>query len=222
MALSLHALPVLKDCLPFKTVLSLGYPDVLAPVSVVNQFFGIHMEGTTDHGAWHGVKYPLPETMEFFERLGSKLTCVDIRPSRGVETVVDLNFPVTMGFFDLVIDSGTIEHCFHIGQALLNAAESVKPGGRIFHGTPMSMINHGFYNVCPTLYWDFYTQNGWTVEQFYAIDREGKFYDVPNAKRFQSVPEMVLYCLAKRPEDSPLKPLIIPVQEKYRVNPLLH
>lgn len=205
--------------MPAKEVLSLGYPDIVATQQDVARILGIVVLKTTDFGAWHGVKHPLPETMELFEKLGSKLTCIDIHASRGVERIIDLNIPTEIGLYDLVIDGGTIEHCFHIGTSLMNAAGAVKPGGRIFHGTPMSMVNHGFYNVSPTLFHDFYTQNGWEIERFYAVDRRGDTYDVPTTGRVQIGPEISLCCLAQRKDD---RPLIVPTQTKYLKNPDLH
>ena len=87
---------------------------------------------------------------------------------RGNELIVDLNYPnasfLLEGKYDLVIDNGTLEHCFNAGEALINAARMVKQkGGFIFHINPLSMINHGFYNFCPTLLFDFYDQNDFKI-----------------------------------------------------------
>lgn len=218
MGLKLHSLYALKLCLPVGEVLSLGYPDILVPQDKLESLFGVRVEKTTSFGGWHGVKFPLPESVEFFEKLGARLTCIDIYASRGCEQIVDLNYPVDVGQYDLVIDGGTIEHCFHIGQALLNSAGAVKPGGRILQGNPMNMMNHGFYNLSPTFLYDFYTQNGWEIEQFYAIDREDRVYEVPQVKRFAAPTETSIFCVAKRISDSPLK---VPTQSKYLTNPNL-
>jgi hypothetical protein len=55
-----------------------------------------------------------------------------------------------------VLDCGTTEHCFNVGQAIINAAHAVKPGGAIFHCFPMCVMNHGFWNASPTAFKDFY------------------------------------------------------------------
>ena len=219
MGLTLHSMEVIKSCLPAKRILSLGYPDIVVPCETIEQLFGISVSKTTDFGKWHGVKYRLPDTISLFNQMGSDIKCVDINASRGVEEIVDLNFPVDLGKFDLVIDAGTIEHCFHIGQAIINAASAVGPRGRIFHSNPMNSMNHGFYNLSPTIYWDFYKQNGWEIERFYAIDREQNIYNVPNLKRFLSKSEWNLLCVAQRTN---FMPLSIPVQEKYRLHSDLH
>ena len=164
MALALPALRTLAPHLRDAQVLSLGYPDILATEEEVEEIFGVKPEHTINAGAQHHIKRPLVETVALFKLLGSTLDCVDIVRTRGVERVLDLNEPHDLGEYDLVIDPGTTEHCFNIGQAMMTAARSVRVGGHIYHSHPLSMMNHGFYNVCPTMPYDFYTQNGWKVK----------------------------------------------------------
>lgn len=219
MGLNVPALLTLRDCLPAEKVLCLGYPDIVATQEQVKKIFNVDVEKTTDFGRWHGKDFPLPDTEELFGKLGISAKYIDVSPSRGVEEVCDLNFPTDLGEFDLVIDGGTIEHCFHIGQALMNAANAVKFGGTIMHTTPMSMINHGFYNACPTLFNDFYLQNGWQVELLIGSDSSGTFYDLFPVKRFQCMPELSIFCIAIRTSEGQVK---IPIQSKYALNPALH
>ena len=214
MALTLRALKLLAPYLKDAKVLSLGYPDLIAPDL---SFLGVSPSIFTDYGNWHGVDYGLPETMHVFELLGSTLDCVDIHASRGCERIVDLNCPQALGEYDLVIDAGTIEHCFHIGQALNNAAGAVKAGGRIFHSPPMSMGNHGFYNLNPTLFFDFYTQNGWVLENLSGVNKT-QHGPVPSTKRFTLPPEASLHVLARRTHGEPFR---TPMQSKYLENPEL-
>src|SRR5262249_30321510 len=59
--------------------------------------------------------------------------------------------------FDVIIDHGTIEHVFHIPNALLNLFRMLKIGGRLIHSSPTSnLVDHGFYMFSPTLFYDFY------------------------------------------------------------------
>src|SRR5262245_47593954 len=150
MGLALHAMKALAPHLKGARVLSLGYPDILATAQEVREIFGVEALDTIDAGAQHGIERPLVETMELVRLLGSTLECVDVIKWRGFERVLDLNEPHDLGSYDLVIDPGTTEHCFNIGQAIMNAARAVAVGGRIYHSPPLSMVNHGFYNVCPT------------------------------------------------------------------------
>jgi hypothetical protein len=216
MALTRHALEIVATYLGPR-VLSLGYPDILASAADIERGFGVRPTRFNDSGRWHGVAHPLPETIELFELLGASLECVDIVASRGVERIVDLNQPHDLGQYDLVLDCGTVEHCFNIGQAIVNAASAVKPGGRIFHTPPLSMVNHGFYNLNPTLFHDFYGQNGWEVELLRAADRE-RTYDIAATARVGVPSELSLYCVARRASDAPLR---YPTQTKYLLNPAL-
>jgi hypothetical protein len=218
MSIGIQILREIKRCLPAKSVLSLSYPDIISKVSEVNELFGIEVEKTTSFNQWHGKKYPLPDTEEVFEKIGCKLRCVDIVASRGCEEIVDLNYPVDLGQHDIVIDGGTSEHVFMIGQSLMNAANAVRPGGKIIQGLPVTWGNHGFYNVCPTVLWDFYTQNGWDIELFCGLDIAQETFLIRSTDRQDLPPHINVLVVAKRVTSSPMK---IPAQTKYLKSPTL-
>jgi hypothetical protein len=206
-ALPIHALSKLKPLLKGE-VLSLGYPDLDCTAEEVEKLFGYKPTRFNKENKWHGRKDPLPDSEELFEHLGVKLAVVDFVKERGMEIVADLNEAQDFGQFDLVIDPGTLEHCFNIGQALMTAAESVKVGGHILHLSPLNMPNHGFYNISPTLYHDFYSQNGWSAEMK-VIARP---FTVSPVDRFVVTSEHLVRCLAKRDVGGILK---MPIQSKY-------
>jgi hypothetical protein len=110
-----------------------------------------------------------------------------------------------------------MEHCFNIGQAMMNMASLVKLDGMIFHENPFIMPNHGFWSVNPTVYADFYEQNGFELVGCSA--RIGKLddaaiEDVPIKVRFNLRAELAtLMAAAVRIEVQPLK---FPVQSKYK------
>lgn len=116
-----------------------------------------------------------------YELLGfDRSVRVDWSDYEGAEEMLDLNAPVTPGHlcdaFDVVLDSGTVEHVFEIGRALRHCLRMAKPGGRIIHLTPSSnAINHGFYSVSPTLFADFYRSNGCEVEKLWLCRLRGNF-----------------------------------------------
>lgn len=214
MGMTASALSVMSN-FPAKRVLSLGYPDIIATPEMIQNIFNVTPTVFVDNGGWHGVSHELPETVAFFGLLGSELTCVDVHASRGVEMVMDLNYPQDIGKFDLVLDCGTTEHCFNIGQAIINAANAVAEGGVIFHTPPLSMINHGFYNLNPTLFHDFYTQNDWKIE-FMAGVQGGSLFAVEATTRYAVPSELSLYVVARRTN---MRPLSFPTQSKYLANP---
>ncbi|MDA9976073.1 class I SAM-dependent methyltransferase [Alphaproteobacteria bacterium] len=113
---------------------------------------------------------------DVFKALGVDFVISDVRASPTTHVVFDLNEPMPPSFvdnYDLIIDPGTIEHCFNIAQAMKNLAEMTKVGGFIFHQVPGAYINHGFYSISPTFLLDFYQKNGFLVLDLrYPIKKE--------------------------------------------------
>lgn len=217
MALTRRALELLAPHMRGVTALSFGYPDALISVEEAGEMFDVRLVHRTQFGLSHKLGRECVETIELFRALKSSLTCIDVMPNRDVEQQRDLNAHLGMVDFDLVIDAGTIEHCANIGQALMNAANAVAPRGVVFHSPPLSMVNHGFYNVSPTLLHDFYTQNGWEVLHLsgFTVNRDADFpeFDVHPTDRIRYPDNSALYFLARKPQTP--APLRWPTQTKY-------
>lgn len=216
MSITEVAFEVLKPYLK-GDVFSLGYPDIAISKEILKTKYGLDFKRTHPDKeaakAQHGLD-DLPDTQEFFSVLGVKsFKCCDVKDLRGCEIVADLNEPQDFGQYDLVIDPGTLEHCFNIGQAALNAANAVKPGGYIFHGNPLSMINHGFYMLSPTWYWDWYVDNGWFVQAMLVTNHKVVEITPRRTSRFQANPDLSNLVLAQRKTDAPMK---WPTQSKYK------
>jgi hypothetical protein len=214
-------------------VLSLGYPDILASPEQLGALIGTELMAGLRYrpdseaiARWHQVSATVPKLVDathFFALLGYDLEVLDIAQARGGEILHDLNQPVPPRLhrrYALVIDPGTLEHCFDIAQAAKNIAEMVAAGGCVFHGNPLNMFNHGFYNLSPTWYHDFYSANGFALERLQAVaDPVGAMqrFEVPATKRFGGMPEnCALYVLARRTADLPVR---WPMQSKYVSNP---
>lgn len=210
MALPLHALQALRPYLKGARILSLSYPDTVIPAEVLESEFGIKVTTFTNKNGFHRVDFLLPETKEVFQKLGASFECVDVVSSRGMESIIDLNYEANLGEYDIVLDPGTIEHCFNVGQAIFNACHAVRPGGVIYHINPMNMMNHGFFNFNPTLWHDLYTQNGWEILSLNATMESVSHFH--NTRRFLATVEYVVTCLAKRRGSQRMK---FPVQAKY-------
>lgn len=75
----------------------------------------------------------------------------------------DLNEPVPLDeTFDIVCNFGTAEHVFNIYQVFKSVHELTKPGGWMLHGLPFQgWVDHGFYTVQPTLFFDLAEANGY-------------------------------------------------------------
>jgi len=206
-----------------------GYPDFLfsrISLNMMNPFVPAHDLAYRPDSAeimrWHGVNLPgILDSEQVFKALGYSLDVFDIAKIRGPEKIVDLNFSHV--FFgataDLVVDSGTTEHCFNVGRAIINLAGLVKLNGHIVQAFPLNAINHGFYSVSPTLVYDFYADNGFVIKEcfghvFNAASCSGFTFPIDPFKRMTRVPEnSFLYLLAQRTAIQELK---FPVQRKYR------
>jgi hypothetical protein len=152
----------------------------------------------------HGWNGPIPRAHEVFEAIGLQLDVIDREIRDGCERVVDLNehagYPnFGLGAYDLVVDPGTLEHCFNIAQAGLNLANAVTVGGHIAQAVPMSMFNHGYYNLNPIWFIDLYSEaNGFAIKRLLLRHADGIFEPL-NRRRLRDVPNNgVLVCLAQR------------------------
>ena len=216
-------------------VLSLGYPDILAERKTLAPIFGQKFvdqlkirEDSESIINWHSLQDHLteiPDSYQFFDLLGCELVVVDIVESRGDEIILDLNEPMPeeyKGQFDMVVDSGTIEHCFNIAQAIKNVAEMINEGGYIVQGNPLSWYNHGFYNLNPTFYHDFYEANGFQVLWHVGVINSvlnPQTFDLPPYERFGNVPDNATNFLVVQRKS--IQDIVWPIQKKYQLNPEL-
>lgn len=78
---------------------------------------------------------------------------------------LDLNQPIDIGQrFDIVHNAGTLEHVFDIAQAFRNMHNLTRPGGFMIHHAPFTgWVDHGFYALQPTLFWDLAEANGYHI-----------------------------------------------------------
>ena len=223
---------VVADC-PSRRIASLGYPDILASPAQLGRLFGEDFVAQVEYRAdsssivrWHGAGHlteQVPEARHFFKLLGYELDVIDVIPVRGGEIIQDLNQPVPVSLHEryaVVIDAGTLEHCFNIATAARNVAEMVAAGGAAVHGNPLNMYNHGFYNFSPTWYFDFYETNGFKVELLNALHDplgSSRLAQLPAHGRFDGVPDNCTLLVVARRMD--IRPISWPIQRKYRVNP---
>jgi hypothetical protein len=93
----------------------------------------------------------------------SSLSAVDLVEGPEAEYRLDLNQPLPIDRqFDIVLNLGTAEHIFNIGQCYRSMHELTKPGGLIITCGPFTgSIDHGFYTIQPTFYYDLAAANGY-------------------------------------------------------------
>ncbi len=217
-------------------VLCLGYQDILVMTEFYNKWFGPEAvkelaprPNSDSLFAIHGVNAQgvevIPTLTSFFDLIGNvDLDIIDFQEYEGSEIILDLGKPVPQEFekkYDVIIDGGTIEHVFNISQAFHNIAKMTKLGGIVYHGIPLNILNHGFYNINPTLLYDFYGDNGFSIEHFdYAFKVNSdtviqwKTFPPPHMDRFKCEAETISCFIAKRQKD--VAKLIDPIQGRYR------
>jgi hypothetical protein len=126
----------------------------------------------------------------FFRRLGfSEVTSMDVSDWEKPDLVWDLNRPIPEGWkgrYDCVFESGTIQHVFHLPNVLANVHDLLAEGGRVVHGMAPSHnhVDHGFYMFSPTLFWDYWSANGYSIDAACWYSFEPYWY----RSRFESPP----------------------------------
>lgn len=112
--------------------------------------------------------YPHSETV--FRMLGfSSVSVLDYSGFEGADIIFDLNnFELPSGLyeqFDMIVDHGTLEHVFHLPNALNNIYRMLKYNGRVMFSSPSgNFFDHGFYMLQPTLFTDWFAANNWKIE----------------------------------------------------------
>lgn len=126
----------------------------------------------------------------FFRLLGcERVESADVSDWEGADHIFDLNLPVPAslaGRYDTLFEAGTIQHVFDLPQVFANLHTLLREGGRVIHGMAPSTnhVDHGFYMFSPTLFHDFYTENGWRIEaeyffEFFPYWFRGRFHSTP-------------------------------------------
>src|SRR3990167_442376 len=222
-ALSISQTKALGSILkPGMRVVSMGYPDIIAPNEIIEELLGENKcfiryrdDSEVICNRHRLTQRKIPDTESLFDALGCKLDVFDIVRERGCEILCDLNYPIVpRETYDIVLDVGTLEHCFNIGQAAFNMAGLVKVGGFILHENPFNWGNHGLYGLNPAWYFDFYEQNGFKLLACRLIPRGGHDpINPPLISRFVFTgQEANIFAVARRDE---MKELVYPMQTKY-------
>lgn len=94
----------------------------------------------------------------------SRIVSIDMHGTRAA-LKYELNNPLPpLGLFDIVINHGTAEHIFNIKQVFESMHAACKVGGLMIHESPFTgWIDHGFYCLQPTLFYDIAATNGYEI-----------------------------------------------------------
>ena len=140
--------------------------------------------------------------------------------------VHDLEKPIDKrfhNFFNLIIDSGTMEHIFDIKSVMDNIVHITNLGGYVLQFIPaQNSLNHGFYQFSPTFFYDFYTANGFEIVESHIIEQRGniaRFHKYDQKKDYTGLlffnpPNRLANCFLVR-KISEVKEIVSPTQYIY-------
>jgi hypothetical protein len=126
-----------------------------------------------------GLPPAMAEPAELYTRLGfTSVESIDVSTFEGCTHVVDLNAPGVPDHlrerYDVVYNGGTLEHVFDLRAALRNVFELLKVGGVAVHVVPSSgWVDHGFYQISPTLLTDYYGANAFDILETILLEPVG-------------------------------------------------
>lgn len=136
----------------------------------------------------------------------------------------DLNIPIIPmdGVpYETVINHGTAEHIFNIGQVFRTMHDNCAVGGLMIHESPFTgWIDHGFWTIQPTAYFDLCTANGYAlvymavtqIEQNLAVPIESREQLLQMAKAGGVPNNSMLWVAMRKQLDEEFK---IPIQGVY-------
>jgi SAM-dependent methyltransferase len=153
-----------------KQVAIIGFPDMVQNLTVLEKIFD---KESLDKSYHNGIYY-LIDILKNQHNCHS--TVFDIKKVRGIEEFLNLNLPLPDSFkgkFDFVIDSSCLEHCFNVPQAFRNLCDLVRIGGIVTTIAPISLFNHGYYNINPIFYEDGFLTNGFNLLSQTIVDNNG-------------------------------------------------
>lgn len=172
-----------------------GYPDMLVSETDMHRIMGTSAfprdPAAVDIMRTHGATEAYDATA-VFDALGYKLNVIDIKDSRGNETIRDLNYPANLGSYDLVLDHGTSEHVFNIGEAGMSLARAVGPNGFLVMHLPLAFMAHGFYNLNPEWYLALCRHSGLEVLFMAAWNAKDGYLPINVRHRFPNPPDRTL------------------------------
>lgn len=137
---------------------------------------------------------------------------------------LDLNEPVQLEKrFDVIINHGTAEHIFNIAQVFRTIHDHCLPGGTMIHESPFTgWLEHGFYNLQPTLFFDLAEFNGYEIramciEEFRqrtVLSLQSRDDVLEYSKSGKIADNALLFVVFRQPGEP--RPFRFPIQAYYR------
>ncbi len=150
----------------------------------------------------------------------SSMTAIDAAGPTAIKA--DLNDPVTFtSQFDTTYNHGTAEHIFNISQVFKTMHDATKVGGLLIHESPfLGWVDHGFYCLQPTLFYDVAAANKYErvfvatehlkSQSWQEIESREHLHQL--RKRDQLGDDLMLYVVMRKTVDAPFA---VPMQGVY-------
>ena len=180
------------DLLPPGPLLELGPQDIIAARPIVEQFLRRRLpaERAEDAiGRIYSTTTPERPQAEIYRALGfSEYVSVDFGDDRA-DVQHDLNRPLDLDRrFAAVTNIGTAEHVFEVAEVFRTQYRHLDVNGvALFLIPAFGELNHGFYNVHPTLWTDLAVANAMEIADFCYVDninRRSKIMETENTCQF--------------------------------------
>jgi hypothetical protein len=208
-------------------------PDLIMKPRELREVFGPSVVKAPDRPdsdeiiGWHKAQklmkgWKVKDTWEAFKLIGIDLTAFDVFPGRGKEVLQDLSTPIPAEHhnqFDVLFDC-IANQCFDMPQVMRSCLEIVRDGGYIVHCLPVTMANQGFYDVSPTLFWDFYGDNGAEVIEHHlvvGVQRDVGRVPLHPHTRLKRLPDNTMNLVLVRKNST--VPYTAPIMHKFRRYP---
>ncbi len=153
----------------------------------------------------------------------SRRVAIDLHaPPGSAAHALDLNEPIDLGEkFDVIVNTGTVEHVFDQRRALETVHNHCRTGGLMLHAGPLGgWPDHGLFHAQPGLWLDLAKANGYAVEALAYFDlKAGKVAAVRGLgelRRFRWADGSMLYVVLRKVESGPFR---VPMQGVYSEAP---
>jgi SAM-dependent methyltransferase len=135
----------------------------------------------------------------------------------------DLNQPIsfTNDPVDVVYNHGTAEHVFNIAQVFATMHDACAVGGLLIHESPFTgWVDHGFYCLQPTLFWDLAVANHYKIEFIATEHLSSRTWHQLKSReellllkhRDQLADNLMLFVVMRKTVDAPF---VVPMQGIY-------
>jgi SAM-dependent methyltransferase len=151
-----------------------------------------------------------------------RFTAIDLHPPPGSQAHrLDLNEPVDLGEkFDVIVNTGTLEHVFDQRRALETIHEHCAVGGLMLHAGPLAgWPDHGLFHAQPGLWLDLARANAYDVLIFVYFDMNAGHARAVAGRadmhRIQWADGSMVYAVLRKKVDAPFR---VPMQRVYTEN----